>query len=126
MNQHQETYTEQRTYGKYDAAHIIGYLNEEVVHDFMPEGREQPGTGYRYTGTEIDGGTVMPCQDPTDYGQLTNAIIRADLTESEELATLRHHQNDPEAYAQEWEQYNQICEAAKQTARRWLGMEEDE
>lgn len=124
MQKHSFTYTEPRTYGKYDAGHIIGYLNEEVVQNFQPEGRTEPGTGYRYTGTEIDGGTVMPCTDTADYGQLTNAIIRADLTESEELAILRHHQNDPEGYAQEWNQYNQTCEAAKLTARRWLGMQE--
>ncbi len=119
-------YTERRTFGKYDAENIIGYLNEEQVQDYQPEGAEEPVTGYRYTGTERDGGTIMPCKDPTDYGQLVNAIIRASLTESEELAIHRHHQNDAETYAQEWTDYNAVCEAAKVTARQWLGMESEQ
>ena len=92
-------YTERRTFGKYDAENIIGYLNEEQVQDYQPEGAEEPVTGYRYTGTERDGGTIMPCKDPTDYGQLVNAIIRASLTESEELAIHRGREGDGTAMA---------------------------
>ena len=72
---------------------------------------------------ELQTGTVMPCQDPQDYGQLTNAIIRASLSESEELAIQRHYHNDPEQYAAEWHDYNEICENAKAQARMWLGIE---
>ena len=123
------TYTERHTYKKYDEGRIIGYLNEEVITDYVPEqqgGSEDaepvPTVGYRYTGTERDGGTVIPCQDPSDYGQLTNAIIRASLSESEELAIQRHYNNDPEAYAEEWHHYNEVCENAKAQAKMWLGI----
>ncbi len=124
------TYTERHTYKKYDEGRIIGYLNEVVLLDYVPvqqEGSDDeepvPTVGYRYTGTEQDGGTIMPCQDPSDYGQLTNAIIRASLTESEELAIQRHFSNDPVEYAEEWHNYNEVCENAKAQAKMWLGIE---
>ena len=116
-------YTEPRTYGKYDAGHIIGYLNEEQVPDYLPEGAEDPVTGYKYTGTEKDGGTIMPCSNPDSYPELTNAIIRAEYSESDEMAIHRHNYNDPEKYAQEWAEYNGYCESAKVLAKKWLGIE---
>ena len=127
MNRHSAIYVERRTFSKYDEGRIIGYLNEEVIPDYVPEhhGEEetpQPVTAYRYTGTEPDGGTIMDCLDPKDYGHVTNAIIRASLTESEELAIHRHYQNDSEEYAQEWHDYNSLCEQAKLQAKAWLGV----
>lgn len=116
-------YTEPRTYGKYDEKNIIGYLNEEQVPNYLPEGAEEPVTGYKYTGTEKDGGTIMPCADATSYPKVTNAIIRAEYSESDEMAIHRHFANDPEQYAEEWENYNECCEQAKLLAKKWLGME---
>ena len=116
-------YTEPRTFGKYDERNIIGYLNEEQVPDYLPEGAEEPVTGYKYTGTEKDGGTIMPCADATSYPEVTNAIIRAEYSESDEMAIHRHFTNDPEQYAEEWENYNECCEQAKLLAKKWLGME---
>ena len=123
MDKHSAIYTEPRTYGKYDAENIIGYLNEEQVPEYLPEGQENPVTGYKYTGTERDGGTVMPCKDPESYPEVANAIIRSKYTESEEMAIHRHHGNDPVAYADEWQQYNQDCEEAKTLAKKWLGID---
>lgn len=120
-------YTEQRTFGKYDAEHIIGYLGEEIIPNHVPEnnGEEEPEpvTGYKYTGTEKDGGTIMPCSDPTSYPEVANAIIRSEYTESDEMAIHRHHGNDPEEYAEEWQEYNDFCESAKALAKSWLGIE---
>lgn len=126
MEQYTTIYTERRTFGKYDEGRIIGYLNEELVPDYTPQDSEETVLGYQYTGPEKDGGTIMPCKDPTSYGEVTNAIIRSKLTESDELAIQRHHQNDAEAYSQEWNDYNGICEDAKVIARRWLGLETEE
>lgn len=130
MNKKTVTYTERRTYQKYDEGRIIGYLNEEVVPNYVPDnnssedgGQPEPTVGYRYTGTEPDGGTVMPCSDPQDYGQLANAIIRSTISESEELAIQRHYHNDPVAYGQEWARYNETCENAKAQAKMWMGIE---
>ena len=123
MEKHSVIYTEPRTFGKYDANSIIGYLEEERVPDFLPEGAEQPTIGYKYTGTEKDGGTVMPCTDPTSYPEVTNAIIRSKFSESDEMAIHRHHGNDPEEYAEEWQEYNDFCESAKALAKDWLGIE---
>lgn len=123
MEKHSFIYTERRTFGKFDANSIIGYLEEERVPDFLPEGAEQPTLGYKYTGTEKDGGTVMPCTDPTSYPEVTNAIIRSKFSESDELAIHRHHGNDPEEYAEEWQEYNEFCESAKTLVKEWLGIE---
>ena len=123
MEKYSFTYTERRTFGKYDPKNIIGYLEEEQVPDFLPEGADQPTLGYKYTGTEKDGGTVMPCTDPTSYPEVTNAIIRSKYSESDEMAIHRHHGNDPEEYAEEWQEYNDFCESAKALAKNWLGIE---
>ena len=123
MEKHSFIYTERRTFGKFDANNIIGYLEEERVPDFLPEGADQPTIGYKYTGTEKDGGTVMPCTDPTSYPEVTNAIIRSKFSESDEMAIHRHHGNNPEEYAEEWQEYNDFCESAKALAKNWLGIE---
>ena len=123
MEKHSFIYTERRTFGKFDANNIIGYLEEERVPDFLPEGADQPTLGYKYTGTEKDGGTVMPCNNPTSYPDVTNAIIRSKYSESDEMAIHRHHGNDPEEYAEEWQEYNDFCESAKALAKNWLGIE---
>lgn len=122
MEKYSFTYTERRTFGKFDANNIIGYLEEERVPDFLPEGAEKPTLGYKYTGTEKDGGTVMPCTDPTSYPEVTNAIIRSKFSESDEMAIHRHHGNNPEEYAEEWQEYNDFCESAKALAKDWLGI----
>lgn len=129
MEKFTRIYTERRTCLKYDEGNVIGYLNEVVIPEFVPEyeGTEDaaptPTVGYSYTGTERDGGTIMPCSDPKDYGQLTNAIIRASLSESDELAIQRHYNNDPVEYADEWHKYNELCENAKLQAKMWLNIE---
>ncbi len=123
-----KTYTTPMTMAKYDQGRIIGYLNEEIIEGYVPESPDpeeesEPCTGYRYTGAEPDGGTLMPCTDPSDYGDVTNAIIRSKYSDSQEMAIHRHHANDAEASAEEWEAYNTFCEAAKAQAKAWLGLE---
>lgn len=122
MEKHSFIYSERRTFGKFDADNIIGYLEEERVPDFLPEGEDQPTIGFKYTGTEKDGGTVMPCKDPTSYPEVANAIIRSKYTESDEMANVRHFNNDPVAYKDEWDEYNKFCESAKALAKDWLGI----
>jgi hypothetical protein len=119
-------YKEPRTYMVYDGSHIIGYLNEEIVEDYLPEEHqedEQAYTAYKYTGTEADGGTVMPCDNPSDYGEVANAIIRSRYSVSQEMAIHRHAGNgDYEDNPKEYEDYNQWCEAAVALAKKWLGI----
>ena len=124
-----QVYQERRTYLRYDAAHIIGYLNEEVLEDYVPEdsARSEGGelepwpTAYAYTGTEADGGMVMPCTKPNDSGELANAIIRSRYSESQELAIQRHAINgDYEETPQEYEEYDAWCQYAVQTAKDWI------
>lgn len=131
------TYQEKKTCLQYSEGMIIGYLNEKVVTDFKPEARgneEEPEpwpVAYQYTGTERDGGTIMPCDDAEDYGKLTNAIIRTRYTEADENAIHRHRLQSIESpssieeaklqqYDEEWHEYNDFCEEAKLTAKKWI------
>lgn len=119
------TYAEKKTFFPYGENQIIGFLGETVVpnwiQDNAAEGAE-PITGYSYTGPRKDGGTLMPCENPEDYGSVTNAIIRSKYSESEELAIHRHYVNSDEEHQEEWEEYNQFCEDAKLLAKLWLGI----
>lgn len=119
------TYAEQKTFFPFGDGTIIGFLGETIVENWKqpnaPEDAE-PLTGYSYTGTRKDGGTLMPCDNPQDYGQLTNAIIRSKYSESEEMAIHRHYANSNEDYQQEWLEYNRFCEDAKVLAKLWLGI----
>lgn len=127
MEQKTQVYQQQRTYLRYDANHIIGYLHEEELHDYQPEARGTEETpepwpvAYAYTGTEADGGTVMECSQQDDHGALANAIIRSRYTESQELAIQRHAINgDYDDDASEYEAYDSWCQYAVATAKAWL------
>lgn len=118
-------YRNRRSYMKYDDQHIIAYLNEEIVKDYQPEsaeGKEQPEKydGFAYEGEESDGGTILACSNPNDRGELVNAVIRHNYSLSEELAIHRHHEEDADTYADEWKQYNDYCETAKNIVDGWL------
>ncbi|MBO4963691.1 MAG: hypothetical protein J6C65_01975 [Prevotella sp.] len=112
---------------KYDNENVIVYLNEAVIKNFVPEdvaeGTEiKPYTAYQYTGTEPDGGTLIPSSDIGDRGQLVNGIIRTKYTASDELAIQRHMVNDSEKHAEEWREYNEFCEEAKRQADKILAL----
>lgn len=120
-------YPEQKSFLKYDSSHIIGYLNEEIVENFIPQGSpegEDPEpwpVAYKYTGTETDGGTIMECRDPEDYGEVANAIIRSRYSVSQEMAIHRHAQNgDYEGDSEEYDEYNDWCAKAVRLAKKWL------
>ncbi len=121
-----KVYQERRTYLKYDATHIIGYLNEEVLENYSPETKEEEEQqvwpqAYAYTGPETDGGTVMECKDQRNSGELANAIIRSKYSESQELAIQRHAINgDYEEKPKEYEDYNSWCQYAVETAKSWI------
>lgn len=120
------TYAEKKTFFPFGDNQIIGFFGEAEVpnwiQDNAPEGAE-PITGYSYTGPRKDGGTLLSCDNPEDYGCVTNAIIRSKYSESEEMAIHRHYQNEIETYEQEWLEYNTFCENAKTLAKSWLGIE---
>ena len=119
------TYAEKKTFFPFGDNQIIGFLNEEVVENWKQDNAPEDApaiTGYKYTGPRKDGGTLLPCEDHSDYGDLANAIIRSRYSQSEEMAIHRHYQNDIQTYEEEWLEYNQFCEDAKTLAKKWLGI----
>ena len=126
MNMNTVTYAEPKTFFPFGDAQIIGFLGETIVENWKQTGAPDDApaiTGYSYTGPRQDGGTLLPCEDPQDYGCLANAIIRSRFSLSEEMAIHRHYQNSFEQYQDEWEDYDQFCEYAKTLAKKWLGIE---
>ena len=119
-------YAEKKTFFPFGEGHIIGFLGETVVPNWNQPGAPEDApaiTGYSYTGPRSDGGTLMPCDNPESYGDVTNAIIRSKYSISDEMAIHRHHSNSFEEYETEWNEYNAFCEQAKVLAKQWLGME---
>lgn len=122
---HQATYAEKKTFFPFGDNQIVGFLGETVVPNWIQDNAPedaQPITGYRYEGPRHDGGTLLPCENPADYGCVTNAIIRSKYTESDELAIHRHYVNSFEEHEAEWNEYNAFCESAKLLAKQWLGI----
>lgn len=118
-------YAEKKTFFPYGEKKIIAFFNEEVVENWKQVNAPEDApaiTGYGYSGPRRDGGTELECQDPGDYGCLTDAIISSRYSKSEEMAIHRHYQNDIEKYEEEWLEYNQFCEGAKALAKKWLGI----
>ena len=127
-------YTERRKCEKYDDKCFIGYLNEEIIPDYVPEvmdGQPQPEptTGYAYEGPMADGGTLIEATE-AHRDSLINGIIRSQYSQSEEdaikthrLQMLGHEIFTPEKqaeYDQEWQTFNSVRDAAKEYVSRWL------
>ena len=125
-------YTERKTLAKYDDSRYMAYLNEEVINDYVPEtgvgeSSPEPVTGYAYTGTEPDGGTLISASG-TDRDSLINGIIRSRYTQTEEDA-IKTHQielfKNPDIvkagdHGAEWEAFNTFRTEAIATVDRWL------
>lgn len=116
---HSKTYGYPLKFLQYSDGKIIAFLNEELVKDFVEQEGEEPKTGYKYTGTEPDGGTILDCKDSTNRDDVINAIVRSKYSETQEFSILRHHQLDPVTYDDEWTEYNSFVESAKQLYKKW-------
>ena len=127
-------YTERKTFGKYDDKHFIGYLNEEIIPDYVPEVMDgqpvpEPTTGYAYQGPMADGGTLIEAAE-ADRDSLINGIIRCRFTQSEEDAVKTHRlqviggeiadEEKVAEYNQEWTDFNNVRKVAKEYVARWL------
>lgn len=127
-------YTERKTYEKYDRNHVIAYLNEEIIPEYVPEVIEgqpqpEPTTGYAYEGPMKDGGTLIEAKT-SDRDSLINGIIRSRYSQTEEDAIKTHRlqmignevsDTDKKAdYKQEWKDFNSLRDVAKEYVDRWL------
>lgn len=125
-------YTERRTFEKYDDTHYIVYMGEQIIPGYVPdtvEGQPAPNpvTGYSYTGTETDGGTLIVSAD-ADRDSLINGIIRSRYTQTEEDA-IKTHQIEllkdatitkADEYEEEWDTFNVFRTSAISIVDGWL------
>jgi hypothetical protein len=126
------------TFVRYDDARCLVYLNEEVIENYVPEeGTTQetapePFTAYAYTGTELDGGTLIEAAS-SDRDSLINGIIRTRYSQSEEDAIKTHRlmalsgdgdEADNDKYAAEWREFLQFRTSAIAIVDKWLDVSE--
>ena len=123
-------YPQRRTFLKYNDKQVLAYLNEEEVENYIPEDAPEdtePVTGYAYTGTEEDGGTLLD-SDGADRDSLINAVIRTRYSQTEEDAIKTHqilllqnpdHEKKSE-YQSEWAQFLIERQYAIDTVDAWL------
>lgn len=118
------------SFTRYDEAHCLAYLNEEVVENYVPTDAPEdfkPVTAYAYSGPELDGGTMIEARgDSRDA--LINGIIRSRYSQTEEDA-IKTHQimllKDPDCdkasdYASEWAAFCIERENAIRMVDGWL------
>lgn len=125
-----EVYQERRTFVRYDESHVMVYLNEEVLNDYVPEDAEdgtEPATYYAYSGTMPDGGTLIVAA-ATDRDTLINGIIRTKYSQSEEDAIKTHQiirmsgdisDEKSSEYLTEWQEFCQWREYAIKVVDEW-------
>ena len=125
-------YLERMSFSRYDDRHVIAYLNEEEVADYVPEDAPEdfaPVMAYAYTGTESDGGTLIEAADDS-RDSLVNGIIRTRYSQTEEDA-IKTHQiirlSEPDNakssdYETEWSEFNGFRTLAISTVDSWLDL----
>jgi len=127
-------YKTPKTMLQYDIEHLIVYLNEEVVENYVPEeGNENqdPFTAYFYEGPEKDGGTIIEAAE-SDRDSIINGIIRSKYSRTEEDAIKTHQimllldSNIAESanYKKEWSDFQTWRDYAIQTADDFINKTE--
>lgn len=127
-------YLQPKTYSQFDANHVLVYLNEEVIENYVPEDAPEdfkPMTGYAYSGDMPDGGTLIEA-DANNRDSMINGILRSSYSQTEEDAIKTHQLirlEDPECekaneYASEWAAFKVQRENAINLVNGWLGYSE--
>lgn len=112
-------FDERRYVQKFDNGQYVGYINEEVDDNYIPDypdmedADKTPRKVYKYD--EV----IIESPDMT-RDNLVNGLIRLTYSNTQELAMIRHHADDAEKYADEWKEYNDTVDKAKAEVDRWL------
>lgn len=130
---HTYTYRHRLQPSRYDANHYVVYLNEKEVKitSYDDDNNEVLVDGYAYTGTRLDGGTIIEC-DAWERNKIINGLLRLKYSQSEEDAIKTHRLevlsasiegitlNKSEEYAHEWQEFNETRAWAIAQADKWL------
>lgn len=128
-------YTEKKRYSRFDENHCMVYLNEEIIPDFVPEMEEMedhadnilPVTGFAYTGTMPDGGTLIATKTE-NYDGFVSGLIRLKYSTDAEAAiqaNMISALTDPgnpraEEFREEWNSFQAYREHCKEMSRLLL------
>jgi hypothetical protein len=114
-------HAERQRFSKYDDAHHLLYVNEQVV-TFTPGSGNQDGEaaepveGYAYTGDMEDGSTMIDATEVTDENRRAKYIaglIGKRYSADTQIAILANGA-DTEAHARELAEFNDYRKACKQ------------
>lgn len=99
---HTASYTERKTFVKYDDSRVLLYLNEQPGEVENPEtGESVPG--YSYTGDQPDGATLIEAQGVTDENRrdkFVAGLIGIHYDIDAQIATLANGKDTPEHAAE--------------------------
>lgn len=126
-------YTEKKTYYKFDETRYMLYLNEEVIPDYIRENssdkeeQPEPVTGYAYSGSMIDGGTLIQAKEAS-YPDFVSGLIRLKYSADAEAAiqanmiTAITDPENPRAseFRSEWDAFQVYRERCKEISRLLL------
>ncbi len=117
-----EIYPERKAFNRYDTGHFLVYLNEVILENHLSPDADEgvlPATGYQYTGTFPDGGTLIPAQEAT-YDNFVSGLVRsrysADQVEAILLNVQSSNQERMPEFISEFNQLNAFREECKQIA----------
>ena len=100
------TYTDRKTFVKYDDSHVLLYLNEQPGEVTNPETGES-APGYTYTGDQPDGSTMILAQGVTEENRrdkFVAGLIGFHYDIDAQIATLANGTDTPE-HAAELQQF---------------------
>ena len=125
-------YYDKKSFEKYDEEYFKLFLNEEVISDYVPEnimGEENPvpRMAYSYSGSEIDGGTLIQAKE-SSYDNFVSGLIRLKYSADAESAIQANmivalsepkHARATE-FKTEWDTYQDYREECKSKAKQFF------
>lgn len=122
-------YYDKKSFEKFSEEYFKLFLNEEVIPDYIPEnvmGDENPvpRMAYSYSGSEIDGGTLIQAKE-SNYDNFVSGLIRLKYSADAESAiqanmivALSEPKNSRATeFKTEWEVYQDYREECKSKAK---------
>lgn len=118
------SYIGRKNFVKFDDKHYLLYLNEEQA-EVKNEETGDAVQGYAYTGSQLDGGTLVEAKDVTDdnrRAKFVAGLIGTEYDIDSQIAILANG-NDTDQHAQELKDFEDTRRMVKETIDELLARE---
>lgn len=118
------SYIGRKNFVKFDDEHYLLYLNEEQA-EVKNEETGDIMQGYAYTGSQLDGGTLVEAKDVTDdnrRAKFVAGLIGTEYDIDSQIAILANG-NDTDQHAQELKDFEDNRRVVKETIDELLARE---